>query len=348
MAGFIGYHLAKKLSGNKNNTIIGIDNLNDYYSPQLKLDRLKQLGFATDSIPEKKLIKSSSENLFFTKAAIEDKQTIDDLFATQKIDYVVNLAAQAGVRYSLEAPESYIQSNIVGFFTILEACRKYAIKHLVYASSSSVYGLNQIVPYSEKHSVDHPASLYAATKKSNELMAHSYSYLFNIPVTGLRFFSVYGPWGRPDMAYFSFTKKILTNKPIEIYNYGKMKRDFTYIDDIVEGIARLLDKIPVANQNWEEVDRNPDRSVAPYRVYNIGNNKSVPLEDFISILEEVLGKKAERVYSPAHPGDVISTYADIDNLSEITGFTPSTNIRSGLQQFVSWYKQYYKTEVSVG
>lgn len=342
IAGFIGFHLARKLRELRDTEIIGIDNLNSYYSPQLKTSRLAELGINTDGIQDNNEINAGK--ITFVKAGVENKDLVLNLFKKHKPDYVIHLAAQAGVRYSLQDPYSYISSNVNGFMNILESCRHFPVKHLVFASSSSVYGLNQVTPYSEKHPADHPASLYAATKKSNELMAHSYSYLFKIPSTGLRFFSVYGPWGRPDMAYFSFTEKILKGIPIEVYNYGKMKRDFTYIDDITEGIVRLLDKIPSGNDDWKSIDTHPDRSVSPYRIFNIGNNRSVPLEEFISALEDALGKKAERKYVEAHPGDVLETFANIDNLSAVTGFKPSTDIRAGLNKFVEWYKNYYSVK----
>jgi len=319
--------------------VTGIDNLNNYYSQQLKEDRLKNLGFLKGDDGKWKREKGNSS---FFKIDLKDATAINRLFAENQFDYVIQLAAQAGVRYSLKDPHAYVDSNITGFLNILEACRHHPVKHLIFASSSSVYGLNQTIPYSEKNSVDHPASMYAATKKSNEMMAHTYSHLFNIPVTGLRFFTVYGPWGRPDMASFLFTDKILKGQPIDVYNYGKMKRDFTYIDDIVEGVVRLIEKPPLRNENWSAIDTNPDLSTAPYRIFNIGNNSPVPLEEFISTLEEILGKKAERNYLPLQQGDVIETYANIDALSAATGFRPTISIREGLKKFVDWYKEYYK------
>jgi UDP-glucuronate 4-epimerase len=251
------------------------------------------------------------------------------------------LAAQAGVRYSIENPYAYVDSNLIGFINILEACRNYPVKHLIYASSSSVYGGNKVAPFSTNHNVDHPVSLYAATKKSNELMAHTYSHLYGIPTTGLRFFTVYGPWGRPDMAYFSFTRDIIAGKPIKVFNHGKMERDFTYIDDIIEGILRLIDKIPEANKDWDETKDNISTSFAPYKIYNIGNNQPVSLMKFINILEEKIGKKAEKIYMDMQPGDVLRTYADVSDLEKDIGFKPSTSLEQGLSEFVRWYKDYY-------
>lgn len=315
-AGFIGFHLSNFLL-DKDYQVIGIDNLNDYYDPQLKKDRLKILG--------------EYSNFRFYKVDLKDKKDIDDIFETHKPDYVVNLAAQAGVRYSIENPYAYVDSNLVGFMNILEACRNYPVKHLLYASSSSVYGGNKEVPFSTKHQVDHPVSLYAATKKSNELLAHSYSHLYNIPSTGLRFFTVYGPWGRPDMAYFLFTDLITSGKPIKVFNHGDMQRDFTYIDDIVEGIYKLLDLPPKKTENS-----------APYKIYNIGNNAPVNLEKFINVIEDKLDHKAEKIYMDMQPGDVETTYADVTDLMRDTGFKPETSIEEGIAKFVVWYKEYYK------
>jgi UDP-glucuronate 4-epimerase len=326
-AGFIGFHLSKRLS-KKGWNVVGLDNINDYYDVNLKKDRLKQL--------------SGIKSFKFYKIDLTDKKKIDNLFKKEKFSYVVNLAAQAGVRYSLINPYAYIDCNITGFLNILEACRTYPVKHLVYASSSSVYGANRKMPFSVHQNVDHPVSLYAATKKSNELMAHTYSNLYKIPTTGLRFFTVYGPWGRPDMALFSFTKNILVGKSIDVYNNGKMKRDFTYVDDIVKGIEKLLPKAAKPNPKWN--GKNPDTatSFAPYRVFNIGNNKPVQLLKFISVLEKSLGKKAVKNFMPMQPGDVLATYADVDDLSRITGFKPSTSIEEGIGKFVDWYKDYYQ------
>jgi UDP-glucuronate 4-epimerase len=326
-AGFIGFHLTKYLL-EENYQVIGIDNLNEYYNIQLKKDRLNLL--------------SQKENFTFHKIDIKDKQGVDYIFETYKPKYVVNLAAQAGVRYSIENPYAYVDSNLIGFINILEACRNYSVKHLIYASSSSVYGGNKVSPFSTCHNVDHPISLYAATKKSNELMAHTYSHLYNIPTTGLRFFTVYGPWGRPDMAYFSFTKDILLDRPIKVFNYGKMERDFTYIDDVVDGIVKLLDKIPVPNHDWNESKDDLSTSFAPYKIYNIGNNNPVSLIRFIDALESIVGKRAIKVYMDMQPGDVLKTYADISDLETDINFKPTTIIEDGLQKFVDWYKEYYK------
>lgn len=326
-AGFIGFHLSQKLL-EEDYQVIGIDNLNDYYDPGLKNARLEIL--------------CSHNNFSFHKVDLKDKAEIDNIFETYKPTHVVNLAAQAGVRYSIENPYAYVDSNLIGFMNILEACRNYPVKHLIYASSSSVYGGNKIAPFSTSHNVDHPVSLYAATKKSNELMAHTYSHLYGIPTTGLRFFTVYGPWGRPDMAYFSFTRDIIAGKPIKVFNHGKMERDFTYIDDIIEGILRLIDKIPAANKDWDETKDDISTSFAPYKIYNIGNNRPVSLMMFINILEEKIGKKAEKIYMDMQPGDVLRTYADVSDLEKDTGFKPSTSLEQGLSEFVRWYKDYYK------
>ncbi len=326
-AGFIGFHLSTLLL-DKSYQVIGIDNLNDYYNPKLKEDRLAILG--------------QNNNFIFHKVDLKDKAEVDKIFETYKPDYVINLAAQAGVRYSIKNPYAYVDSNLVGFMNILEACRNYPVKHLLYASSSSVYGGNKVAPFSTNHNVDHPVSLYAATKKSNELMAHTYSHLYGIPTTGLRFFTVYGPWGRPDMAYFSFTKDIIEGNPIKVFNHGNMERDFTYIDDIVEGIYKLLDVIPKPNPNWDETKDDISSSFAPYKIYNIGNNQPVKLETFISILEEKIGKKANKIYMDMQPGDVLKTYADVSDLEKVINFKPNTSIEEGLGKFVDWYKEYYK------
>ena len=325
-AGFIGFHLSKKLL-EEDYQVIGIDNLNDYYDPGLKKARLEILG--------------SHNNFCFHKVDLKDKAEVDSIFETYKPTYVINLAAQAGVRYSIENPYAYVDSNLIGFMNILEACRNYPVKHLIYASSSSVYGGNKVAPFSTNHNVDHPVSLYAATKKSNELMAHTYSHLYGIPTTGLRFFTVYGPWGRPDMAYFSFTRDIIAGKPIKVFNHGKMERDFTYIDDIIEGILRLIDKIPAANKDWDETKDDISTSFAPYKIYNIGNNQPVSLMRFINILEEKIGKEAEKIYMDMQPGDVLRTYADVSDLEKDLGFKPSTSLEQGLAEFVRWYKDYY-------
>ena len=328
-AGFIGSFLSKRLleQGCK---VIGIDNINDYYDVNLKYARLENL--------------KPLENFTFIKADISDKDIIMNTFEEYRPNVVINLAAQAGVRYSIENPYAYVDSNLVGFVNILEACRNYPVEHLLYASSSSVYGGNKVAPFSTNHNVDHPVSLYAATKKSNELMAHTYSHLYGIPTTGLRFFTVYGPYGRPDMAYFSFTKDILAGKPIKVFNHGKMERDFTYIDDIVEGIVKLIDKAPVANKEWDESKDDLSTSFAPYKIYNIGNNNPVQLMRFINALESALGKEAEKIYMDMQPGDVLRTYADVSDLERDINFKPSTSIEDGLTKFVEWYKEYYKVE----
>jgi UDP-glucuronate 4-epimerase len=327
-AGFVGMHLSKRLLELGHN-IVGIDNKNDYYDVQLKDDRLVKL--------------SKYDNFRFLQLDLADRQGMGELFEKHEFTHVINLAAQAGVRYSLENPHAYIDSNLVGFTNILEGCRHHEIKHLIYASSSSVYGANVKMPFSTTDGVNHPVSLYAATKKANELMAHTYSHLYNISTTGLRFFTVYGPWGRPDMAYFSFTKNILEGKQIKVFNNGEMMRDFTYIDDIVEGIVRLLDKPPVANPEWDRQNPDPSSSYGPYKIFNIGNNEPVKLMDFIQTLERLLDKKANIEFLPMQPGDVQATFADVDDLKQAVGFNPSTSIEDGLREFVDWYKWYYKT-----
>ena len=326
-AGFIGSSLAKRLLA-RGDEVIGVDNLNDYYDVQIKKDRLAQLlpqaGF-TD-----------------VRANIEDKAAIDKIFKEHKPDRVVNLAAQAGVRYSLINPQAYIDSNITGFLNILEACRHIGTEHLVYASSSSVYGANTAMPFSVHNNVDHPVSLYATSKKANELMAHTYSHLFNIPTTGLRFFTVYGPWGRPDMALFIFTKKILAGEPIDVFNFGHHRRDFTYIDDIVEGVIRTLDHVAPTNPQWNGDTPDPATSKAPYRIYNIGSNNPVELLRYIEVLEDCLGKKAIKNLLPLQPGDVPDTYADVDALIEDVDYKPTTPVETGIDNFVKWYRDYYK------
>ena len=326
-AGFIGSSLAKRLLA-RGDEVVGVDNLNDYYDVQIKKDRLAQLlpqaGF-TD-----------------VRANIEDKAAIDKIFKEHKPDRVVNLAAQAGVRYSLINPHAYIDSNITGFLNILEACRHIGTEHLVYASSSSVYGANTAMPFSVHNNVDHPVSLYATSKKANELMAHTYSHLFNIPTTGLRFFTVYGPWGRPDMALFIFTKKILAGEPIDVFNFGHHRRDFTYIDDIVEGVIRTLDHVAPANTQWNGDTPDPATSKAPYRIYNIGSNNPVELLRYIEVLEDCLGKKAIKNLLPLQPGDVPDTYADVDALIEDVDYKPTTPVETGIDNFVKWYRDYYK------
>ena len=326
-AGFIGSSLAKRLLV-RGDEVIGVDNLNDYYDVQIKKDRLAQLlpqaGF-TD-----------------VRANIEDKAAIDKIFKEHKPDRVVNLAAQAGVRYSLINPQAYIDSNITGFLNVLEACRHIGTEHLVYASSSSVYGANTAMPFSVHNNVDHPVSLYATSKKANELMAHTYSHLFNIPTTGLRFFTVYGPWGRPDMALFIFTKKILAGEPIDVFNFGHHRRDFTYIDDIVEGVIRTLDHVAPTNPQWNGDKPDPATSKAPYRIYNIGSNNPVELLRYIEVLEDCLGKKAIKNLLPLQPGDVPDTYADVDALIEDVDYKPTTPVETGIDNFVKWYRDYYK------
>lgn len=323
-AGFIGFYLSKALI-ERGDEVVGIDNLNDYYDVQLKHDRLAILSEH-----------QKADSFTFIKLGLEDRTGIASLFDERKFDVVVNLAAQAGVRYSIENPHAYVDSNLVGFVNILEGCRHSKVKHLVYASSSSVYGMNTKQPFSTDDRVDFPISLYAATKKSNELMAHTYSHLYNIPTTGLRFFTVYGPMGRPDMAYFKFTKAILEGKTIDVYNNGEMKRDFTYIDDIVEGVVRVMDKIPV------QTSSDITNATAPYKVYNIGNNQPVTLRRFITAIEDACGEKAKENLMPMQAGDVPITYADVDNLIKDTNFKPSTSIESGIADFVNWYNGYYK------
>ncbi|MFC5652886.1 NAD-dependent epimerase [Paenibacillus solisilvae] len=330
-AGFVGFHLALKLLGD-GMEVVGIDNVNDYYDPLLKHSRLKLL--------------KEYDKFTFYQNSLEDNEKIKEIFEQNEISVVVNLAAQAGVRYSITNPRAYVDSNLIGFVNILEACRHNQIEHLIYASSSSVYGANTQMPFSEKHNVDHPVSLYAATKKANELMAHTYSHLYRLPTTGLRFFTVYGPWGRPDMAYYLFTKAILNNEPIKVYNHGNMKRDFTYIDDIVDGIRKLIGKKAEPNADWDSSNPDPSTSTAPYRIYNIGNNKPVELNHFISVIEKKLNKTAIKEYLPMQPGDVHETYADVDDLVNDIDFKPQTSIEEGLDKFLDWYLQYYgvKTE----
>jgi UDP-glucuronate 4-epimerase len=325
-AGFIGFHLTQRLLREGFN-VSGLDSVNDYYDVQLKYDRLAQLKL--------------HDNFHYLKADIADKERLSKIFSETPFDAVVNLAAQAGVRYSLINPNAYVNSNIVGFANILECCRHNRVKHLVFASSSSVYGANTKMPFSVHHNVDHPVSLYAASKKSNELMAHTYSHLFKLPCTGLRFFTVYGPWGRPDMALFLFTKAILEDKPIDVFNHGRMQRDFTYVDDIVEGVVRVIQKIPSPNPKWSSDYPDPGTSYAPYKIYNIGNNNPVQLSEFISEIEKSIGKKAVKNYMDIQPGDVPATYADIQDLIDDVGFKPSTPLSEGIQKFMEWYTTYY-------
>ncbi len=341
-AGFIGYHLALRLL-ERGDTVVGLDNINDYYDQSVKYGRLANTGIEKESIEYGKLIRSSKfDNYQFVQMNLEDKENLDALFAEQKFDRVCNLAAQAGVRYSLVNPQAYINANIIGFVNILEACRHNNIQHLAYASSSSVYGLNETMPFSTSDNVDHPVSLYAASKKSNELMAHTYSHLFGVPTTGLRFFTVYGPWGRPDMALFLFTKAMLEDKPIDVFNYGEMKRDFTYVDDIVEGVIRVIDHPPAGNSEWTGASPDPSCSKAPYKVYNIGNSSPVKLMDFIEAIEASLGKKAEKNLMPIQPGDVPATWADVTDLVEDLDYKPNTPIQEGVSRFIAWYKEFYK------
>ncbi|MDG1644305.1 NAD-dependent epimerase [Klebsiella huaxiensis] len=325
-AGFIGFHACRRLL-EAGHEVVGIDNMNDYYDVNLKQSRLDLL---------------QSPLFSFHKIDLADREGMAQLFASEKFNRVIHLAAQAGVRYSLENPFAYADSNLIGYLNILEGCRHNKVEHLLYASSSSVYGLNRKMPFSTDDSVDHPVSLYAATKKANELMAHTYSHLYGIPTTGLRFFTVYGPWGRPDMALFKFTKAMLEGKSIDVYNYGKMKRDFTYIDDIVEAIVRMQDIIPQANPEWTVETGSPADSSAPYRLYNIGNSSPVELMDYITALEEALGMKAEKNMMPIQPGDVLETSADTKPLYDMVGFRPQTTVRQGVKNFVDWYKAYYK------
>lgn len=328
-AGFIGYHLCERLLKD-GHEVAGIDNLNSYYDPELKQARLARLA----ELPE-------AGNFSFAKVDLADAGALAEIFSKGGFSHVVNLAAQAGVRYSLEHPEEYIASNLTGFGNLLEQCRKHKIAHLVFASSSSVYGMNEAQPYSCHQNVDHPVSLYAATKKSNELMAHSYSHLFKLPATGLRFFTVYGPWGRPDMAPYLFTNAIIKGRPLKIFNNGELERDFTYIDDIVEGIARVLPKAPSSNPAFQAGNPDPASSFAPWRIYNIGNGRAIALGDFIAAIEEAVGKKAIREYLPMQPGDVKSTLADVDDLYALTGFRPATSLKDGIAAYVGWHKEYY-------
>lgn len=325
-AGFIGFHVATALLA-RGDSVVGLDNLNDYYDVSLKRARLNNLLVHTQ--------------FQFVEGALEDQQTLDALFKSQTFDGVINLAAQAGVRYSLENPQAYIDSNLVGFANILECCRHHRPQHLVYASSSSVYGMNATMPFSVHDNVNHPVSLYAATKKANELMAHTYSHLYDLPTTGLRFFTVYGPWGRPDMAMYLFTDAIVADQPIKVFNNGKMQRDFTYIDDIVEGVVRVLDKPAQPDPGWDRKTPDSGSSSAPYRIFNIGNNNPVSLLDFIGAIEAALGKTAKKDFLPIQPGDVEATYADIEDLAHYVGYRPSTPIESGVARFVQWYQDYH-------
>lgn len=341
-AGFIGSHLANRLIAD-GHQIVGLDIINDYYDINVKYGRLERAGVAKDSIQPGKLAQSTIHpNYRFIQLDLVDRGGMDQLFAAEQFEAVVNLAAQAGVRYSLINPQAYIDSNIIGFTNILECCRHNGVQHLAYASSSSVYGLNEKMPLSTSDNVDHPISLYAASKKSNELMAHTYSHLFGLATTGLRFFTVYGPWGRPDMALFLFTDAMLKREPIKVFNYGKMVRDFTYIDDIVEGIVRVIQHPPKGNQSWTGAKPDPSTSKAPYKVYNIGNNDPVTLMDFITAIEEELGIEAQKDMMPLQPGDVKATYADVQDLMDDLGYKPETPIKEGIKAFIDWYKHFYK------
>lgn len=328
-AGFIGATTAHQLL-DRGDEVVGLDNLNDYYDVSLKEARLARL--------------TSRENFSFHKLELADREAIENLFKNEKIDRVIHLAAQAGVRYSIENPHSYIESNIVGTLHILEGCRHHNVEHLVYASSSSVYGANSTMPFSIHHNVDHPLALYGATKKANELMAHTYSNLYQIPTTGLRFFTVYGPWGRPDMALFMFTKNIIEGKPIDVFNYGKHRRDFTYVDDIVQGVVRTMDNVASPNDDWDSAHPDPGTSRAPYRIYNIGNSKPVELMDYIRCIEDSVGRKAEMNLLPMQPGDVPDTYADVDDLVADVDYKPNTSVAEGVSNFVEWYLDYYKID----
>ncbi|MBF0177474.1 MAG: NAD-dependent epimerase [Magnetococcales bacterium] len=325
-AGFIGFHLARALLG-RGDTVVGLDNLNDYYDVGIKE---KRLGFLRES-----------PRFRFVRLDLADRPGVAELFRQERFDRVVNLAAQAGVRYSLTNPHAYVDANLVGFVNVLEGCRHGQVEHLVFASSSSVYGLNTHMPFSVHQNVDHPISLYAASKKANELMAHTYAHLYGLPATGLRFFTVYGPWGRPDMALFLFTKAILENRPIQIFNHGRMRRDFTYIDDIVEGVVRVLDRIPTPNPDWNSLTPDPGSGRAPYRLYNIGNNQPVELMTFIETIEKVLGKESQKEFLPLQAGDVSATYADVDDLIRDVGFKPQTPIEVGIKNFIAWYRSYF-------
>ncbi|RMF42556.1 MAG: NAD-dependent epimerase [Planctomycetota bacterium] len=327
-AGFIGYHLCQALL-RRGEQVVGLDNVNDYYSVQLKRDRLKQLDG-----------KSGFE---FVEMDLADRDGMDALFAQHQFERVVHLAAQAGVRYSLTHPHAYVDSNLVGFMNVLEGCRHHRVGHLLYASSSSVYGSNKRQPFSVHDNVDHPVSLYAATKKANELMAHTYSHLYGLPTTGLRFFTVYGPWGRPDMALYIFTKAIFEGRPIDVYNHGRMRRDFTYVDDIVEALVRLVDVVAEPDPNFDPMQPDPGSSSAPYRVYNIGNNHPEELSRFIEVLEQTIGRAAKKNYLPLQPGDVVETYADVSDLEKAIGFKPATSIEDGIRHFVNWYRAYHLT-----
>ena len=326
-AGFIGYYTAKALL-DRGDQVVGLDNINDYYDPTLKLARLGLL--------------EGRNGFHFIRADLADRAAVESVFREERPDRVVHLAAQAGVRYSLANPHAYVSSNVTGFLNVLEGCRNHGCGHLVFASSSSVYGANTAMPFSVHHGTDHPLSLYGATKKANEMMAHSYAHLYQIPVTGLRFFTVYGPWGRPDMAPFSFTAKILAGEPIDVFNNGRHARDFTYIDDIAEGVVRVLGRVPQANAGWNSASPDPATSAAPYRLYNIGNHNAVELMDFIAAIEKATGREAIKNFLPMQPGDVLATYADVDDLARDVGFAPNTTIEEGMRRFVAWFREFYR------
>jgi len=341
-AGFIGFHLANKLIA-RGDEVIGLDCISDYYDPNVKYGRLDYAGIDQKDIKYNKLTQSSKKaNYRFIKLQLEDKDNLDNLFELERFDSVCNLAAQAGVRYSIENPTAYIDANIIGFINILESCRNNGVKNLSYASSSSVYGLNESYPFSTFDNVDHPMSLYAATKKSNELMAHTYSHLYGISTTGLRFFTVYGPWGRPDMALFLFTKAALEGRSIDVFNYGEMLRDFTYVDDIVEGVTRIIDNPAQPNPEWSGKQPDPSTSSSPYKIYNIGNNDPVKLMDFIEAIENALGKKIQKNMMPLQAGDVPETYANVDDLVRDLDYKPSTSVQKGIDNFVAWYREFFK------
>lgn len=343
-AGFVGFHVSKALV-ERGDTVVGLDIINDYYDINLKFDRLDFLGIQKNKLEANQKLESEKfSNFSFVRMDLAQKEPLMDLFGSEKFDVVIHLAAQAGVRYSLTHPEVYVQSNIIAFLNILECCRFHPVKHLVYASSSSVYGSNEKMPFSTSDPVDHPISLYAASKKSNELMAHTYSHLFGIPTTGLRFFTVYGPWGRPDMALFLFTKAILEDKPIQVFNYGKMKRDFTFVDDIVEGVLKVADRPARPNPDFDSQNPDPGSGKAPYKVYNIGNSSPVLLMDYIHAIEKGLGKKATMELLPLQPGDVPASHADVEDLIRDTGYKPNTPIEDGVKAFTDWYLDYYKKQ----
>lgn len=343
-AGFIGYHVSRMLL-ERGDEVVGLDSINDYYETSLKYGRLAELGISKKDVEEGGLSGDKYPLFKFIKADLQDHQALEELFKIENFDAVCNLAAQAGVRYSLENPRAYTASNIEGFLNILEACRNYPVKHLVYASSSSVFGLNEKTPFSVSDNVDHPVSLYAATKKSNELMAHSYSHLYNIPTTGLRFFTVYGPWGRPDMAPILFSRSIMADKTINVFNNGKMERDFTYVEDIAKGVVAVLDTPAESNPDWSGLNPDPSTAKAPYRVFNIGNGKPIQLMDFIETIEKALGKKAKMKMMPMQPGDVYKTWADTTSLQNIVNYSPDTPLNVGIEKFINWFKEYEQSQI---